>query len=221
MTSNEKKLQEKYESLDPEAHSRTAIDPSTGCWEWQGSISQAGYGNISRNRRTNVTHRYVYELLVGKIPEGLVLDHTCNNRRCCNPSHLQPVTRSENSSRSHGAQAHLNRASLPAQERTKSYLTRMPPELYESAKAVASANSISFNSLVNQALEATVQSFSTPPPSQLSLTSSGFVQVGSFTSPTLGPVNVLVTEGSNLSDVIAQLSTGESHGEEAEEPEAG
>jgi hypothetical protein len=36
-----------------------------------------------------------YELLVGPIPQGKELHHTCRNRRCCNPAHLQPLTRSE------------------------------------------------------------------------------------------------------------------------------
>jgi hypothetical protein len=41
-------------------------------------------------------HRFAYELLVGPIPEGLVIDHLCRNRRCVNPAHLEPVTAEEN-----------------------------------------------------------------------------------------------------------------------------
>jgi hypothetical protein len=37
-------------------------------------------------------HRVVYVLLVGEIPEGLILDHKCRVRWCCNPEHLEPVT---------------------------------------------------------------------------------------------------------------------------------
>lgn len=45
-------------------------------------------------------HRAAYELYVGPIPDGLDLDHVydrgCRSRRCCNPAHLEPVTRQEN-----------------------------------------------------------------------------------------------------------------------------
>jgi hypothetical protein len=44
-------------------------------------------------------HRYAYELLVGPIASGLVLDHLCRNPGCVNPKHLEPVTDRENTRR--------------------------------------------------------------------------------------------------------------------------
>lgn len=71
----------------------------TGCWEWLGAMSDTGYGSVGHGGRIYSTHRLAYSLLVGPIPEGLVLDHLCEVRRCLNPQHLEPVTRAENNRR--------------------------------------------------------------------------------------------------------------------------
>jgi hypothetical protein len=52
-----------------------------------------------KNEGTDKVHRVVYRLLVGTIPEGLTLDHLCFVPCCCNPDHLEPVTRAENTRR--------------------------------------------------------------------------------------------------------------------------
>ena len=64
----------------------------SGCWEWQGAITPDGYGRQSYRGRARRAHRVAYELIVGEIPAGLVLDHLCRNRSCVNPAHLEPVT---------------------------------------------------------------------------------------------------------------------------------
>ena len=66
------------------------------CWVWTGPPTPLGYRQISLQRRLVYTHRAVYELLVGPIPEGLTLDHLCRNPPCVNPAHLEPVTNAEN-----------------------------------------------------------------------------------------------------------------------------
>ena len=74
------------------------INKKTGCWEWQLSINTFGYGQIRVNnpRSMRKPHRIMYELMKGKIPKKLSLDHLCRNRACINPDHLEVVTNKEN-----------------------------------------------------------------------------------------------------------------------------
>lgn len=66
------------------------INKETGCWIWQGGLSD-GYGRIYTNGKRYKAHRFVYELLVEKISEDKELDHLCRNRSCVNPHHLEIV----------------------------------------------------------------------------------------------------------------------------------
>lgn len=68
-----------------------------GCWDWLGS-DRSGYGRLWQPgvRKHLRAHRFAYQLLVGPIPDGMVLDHLCRNKGCVNPDHLEPVTQSEN-----------------------------------------------------------------------------------------------------------------------------
>ena len=70
-----------------------------GCWVFEGALSADGYGVVGRGGREGgnaLTHRVTYEHFVAEVPPGLDLDHLCRNRACCNPWHLEPVTRLEN-----------------------------------------------------------------------------------------------------------------------------
>lgn len=72
------------------------------CWIWPGAPDIGGYGRVMVNGKAGQAHRQVYEHLAGPIPEGLTLDHLCRNRRCVNPSHLEPTTGRENTLRGEG-----------------------------------------------------------------------------------------------------------------------
>ena len=69
-----------------------------GCWTWIAGRTSRGYGSFGQGgpKRRVYAHRYAYELLVGPIPDGLVIDHLCRNPSCVNPDHLEPVTHQEN-----------------------------------------------------------------------------------------------------------------------------
>jgi len=70
-----------------------------GCWEWQGKINEHGYGNISlkiEGRKNLMVHRLSYEIFKGEIPNGLLVCHSCDNPRCCNPDHLWVGTPKDN-----------------------------------------------------------------------------------------------------------------------------
>lgn len=75
--------------------------PRDDCWIWRGPLSKSGYGFVwvptTPGKGTTLrAHRVAYELNVGPIPEGLVIDHLCRNTRCVNPLHLRACTHHEN-----------------------------------------------------------------------------------------------------------------------------
>jgi len=65
------------------------------CWNWKGSTI-AGYGGISEKGRRLYSHQVAYTIAYGSIPEGMWVLHQCDNRKCCNPSHLWLGTRQDN-----------------------------------------------------------------------------------------------------------------------------
>lgn len=65
---------------------------NTPCWPWTAGLGRGGYGVFWVPPHQRCAHRLSYELEVGPIPDGLVIDHLCRNRSCINPGHLEPVT---------------------------------------------------------------------------------------------------------------------------------
>lgn len=72
------------------------VEKTESCWLWRGNMGRKGYGQFSVGKSCRFAHRFAYELLVGPIPEALVIDHLCRVPACVNPAHLEPVTEREN-----------------------------------------------------------------------------------------------------------------------------
>lgn len=68
----------------------------TKCWIWQRGFS-GDYGAVGVSKGGGLAHRYMYEKIIGPIPNGFTLDHLCRVPACVNPEHLEPVTNAENS----------------------------------------------------------------------------------------------------------------------------
>lgn len=79
---------------------KTKRDQATGCIVWQGALSDKGYGWFRYGQHIHKAHRVAFAAyhgitLTGKYP----IDHTCENKACVNPHHLQLVTDLENKRR--------------------------------------------------------------------------------------------------------------------------
>jgi hypothetical protein len=84
------------QSLAQMVWARLDVQGKDDCWNWIGFVKPNGYGSLNYKGKTYQAHRAVFEALVGPVPDGMVVDHQCENKTCCNPRHLQCVLQSEN-----------------------------------------------------------------------------------------------------------------------------
>lgn len=80
------------------------VQHAWSCWTALTSVGSHGYAQIgwrdeTGRARMTLMHRVAYAMSHGPIPRGLVVDHLCHNRTCCNPAHLQLLSNEANSAR--------------------------------------------------------------------------------------------------------------------------
>ena len=74
---------------------RKRINHVNGCWEFDGCLSSAGYGQIRENKKLMYAHHISYEYHYGD-RGGLCVLHKCDNPKCFNPAHLFLGTHRDN-----------------------------------------------------------------------------------------------------------------------------
>jgi hypothetical protein len=81
---------------------RCSVDPETGCWKWAGYVKESGYAQVTVSGVRWYVHRLAVALDGRPATAEQEVDHLCKVRHCCNPAHLEVVTRLENLRRSNG-----------------------------------------------------------------------------------------------------------------------
>lgn len=73
-----------------------AAAKANGCIVFTGSKHTGGHGQIHYNGKNRTAHSVAWELENGPIPDGLQLNHHCDNPPCINTDHLYLGTQQQN-----------------------------------------------------------------------------------------------------------------------------
>lgn len=76
---------------------QVTYEPNTGCWLWSGALNSSGYGSVTFQGKTWRVHRLIHTYIVGEPIVAFELHHICAQKSCCNPSHLEKLTKAQHS----------------------------------------------------------------------------------------------------------------------------
>ena len=106
------------------------------CINWSKSLGHNGYGLTTRNNKTYRAHRLAYcdyHNIDHSDIKGMVVRHTCDNRKCINPEHLVIGTHQDNmddmKKRNRSAKGLVNGAGKLTPEQVTYIRTRYVKEL--------------------------------------------------------------------------------------------
>jgi hypothetical protein len=75
------------------------VDKTDTCWLWKGSKQKSGYGRFWVKTDTVSAHVFSCYLSTGKLPnikDKMICCHSCRNKHCVNPDHLEINTCQKN-----------------------------------------------------------------------------------------------------------------------------
>lgn len=77
------------------------MDHPDPCWEFTSAKDKDGYGQcqharVARDASVSRAHQLAWFMMNGKIPNGMMVCHKCDNPSCCNPNHLFLGTAQDN-----------------------------------------------------------------------------------------------------------------------------
>lgn len=136
-------------------------DDADACWLWNGALQRDGYAHFTAERKTISSHRYAYELIVGPVPDGLDLLHSCDVRHCVNPAHLRPGTHHENMLEAKAKGRHVHGARNRHAKLSDEQVVEIRAEYYgrrggsSNAKELAAKYGVGKATIVNAALRRT------------------------------------------------------------------
>jgi hypothetical protein len=122
------------------------------CWPWPGGKLTSGYGLIRSHGRAHLAHRVSWELHNDqRIPDGMVILHSCDTPQCVNPNHLSVGFKADNSADmiSKGRQARGRRVATAVLTETQVAEIRTRNASGASTRTLASEYGVSQTAITN------------------------------------------------------------------------